>query len=239
MSEISSDVSSRICTHMNEDHAVSVYAMAKRLIDNTSNSLPNCVGSDLTNAKLMQVTLCGCEIRAIVCRGDACHLHNLHYPFVPPLSSASEVRKRMVDIHQYVCSPTLGRWFFTKPVVPLIIGALALLGYSTIGLGYHGTIATLETSFPQLNFIIVKVFGTTAFFANLIHFAFGLALLAHGCEALYAAHRCRFALKLSWSITSQWFLTVLATGYPSLVELRRLLTVDYDSRQKRNLNKQQ
>ena len=77
--EISSEASKRMCAHMNEDHGVTVYAMAK-----SSFRLQG--GWKLTDAKMKKVTLQGCEIQAVTCSGDLCEMQRINYPFNPPLN---------------------------------------------------------------------------------------------------------------------------------------------------------
>jgi Protein of unknown function (DUF2470)/Domain of unknown function (DUF4499) len=230
LEEISAEVSQRICSHMNDDHGVSVYAMAKRIreLEPASTGL-----GGLTSARLMRVTRNGCEIRAITCQGDACHMSSLFYPFTPPLSApgGADARKRMVDIHYQVCSPLFGRWIWSKPLIPVILGAFTILGYGTLFLGYQGMIQKLQVDWTTLNSIFVGVFGSTEIFARVVQFAFGFTVVAHVGEALYSAYHCRTVLKLPWTVTLEWFLAICATGFPVFMELLELLTVDRASRE--------
>ena len=96
---ISEETSNRICVHMNEDHAVSVYAMAKR-----QGPKPE-PGWKITTATIKSVTMTGATITVTLCRGDACRQIPVTYPFIPPLTEPHQIRSRMVAIHHHVCNP--------------------------------------------------------------------------------------------------------------------------------------
>ena len=122
---ISPETSKRICAHMNDDHAVSVYAMAKRLLSGGSSS-------SITQSKLTQVTSAACHLQVVTCSGDVCEMHRLEYPLQPPLASAGEARSRLVSIHQTVCAPSWS-WLFTKPLaVAVLLGTLGMIYVSHI-----------------------------------------------------------------------------------------------------------
>ena len=95
---ITEETSKRICAHMNEDHAVSVFAMAKR-----SANLRD--GFSISKATLQKVTMEGCHLQVMLCRGDACRVERVIYPFLTPLSDPSEIRSRLIEVHHEACRP--------------------------------------------------------------------------------------------------------------------------------------
>jgi len=213
--EISAEASKRICEHMNDDHAVSVYAMAK--------SLGSFGRFKLTDARLKKVTLLGCSIQAIKCKGDLCEMKPLFYKFDPPLTSSSQVRPRMVEVHQKVCSARL-HWLVTKPDAFLIVCLSGLAGYGT-WMGVPGMVDAI-TSVKQLNLGVEKVFGSAQIMAEFVPPVFYVTVVAHLLEATWAAYKCRTTLKLKLPATLIWFLTVTFSGYFILSDLIMLLTVD-------------
>jgi hypothetical protein len=214
---ISPEASQRICTHMNEDHAVSVYAMAKSLLSNRSNGSSD----SITQARLKQVTAESCTIAAVTCSGDACEMHSLQYPFTPPLTSAAECRSRMVAIHRTVCSPRT-MWLVQKPLAPLIWTAYALLAYGTLVLGSEQLSGTIQ-QYPTIAKIIKTCFGSVESFVAAFVFAFYFTVVAHGLEGVYTLYHARKSLKLPWGHTLHWFALVLLVGYPVFVEFQDLM----------------
>lgn len=92
---ISPETSKRICAHMNNDHAATLYAMirARSLVKR---------GFSLTEARMKKITAEGCSLQAVSCSGDLCNIDKVEYEFDPPLRDASQARKRLVAIHREV-----------------------------------------------------------------------------------------------------------------------------------------
>jgi hypothetical protein len=205
---------------MNDDHAVSVYAMAKYLGE---------FGRwKLTDARLKQVSLSGCKISAVTCRGDLCELKPLFYKFEPPLASPSQVRSELVAVHQKVCSPRL-HWLVSKPIALVIFIVLAFMGYGT----WMGVPEMTEAigNAKQLNFYVQKVFGSASVLAELVRFFFYLSVVLHVAEGVWAVYKCQSVLKLKFQASLMWFLTVSVIGYPILSELLALLAIDLVTKQ--------
>jgi hypothetical protein len=214
-SEISAETSKRYCEHMNDDHAVTVYAMAK--------FLGGFGQLKLTDARIKQVSLTGCSINAITCRGDVCEVKQLFYKFEPPLASPPQARSELQGIHQKVCAPRLD-WFVSKPEVSIIFSIVAAMGYGT----WMGVPEMTEvfSNAKQLSFIIEKTFGSASMLAELVRFFFYFSIVAHVAEAIWAVYKCQSVLKLKFQACLMWFLAVSATGFPILKELIDLLTID-------------
>jgi hypothetical protein len=218
--EISAETSKRYCEHMNDDHAVTLYAMAK--------FLGGFGKLKLTDARIKQVSLSGCKISAITCRGDVCEVKPLFYKFEPPLASPSQARAELVAIHQKVCAPRL-HWFVSKPEVLIIFSIIAAMGYGT----WMGVPEMTEvfSNAKQLTFVIEKAFGSASMLAELVRFFFYFSIVAHVAEAIWAAHKCQSVLKLKFQVRLMWLLAVSAVGFPILKELIELLTIDRVTKQ--------
>jgi len=211
---ISADTSKRVCQHMNEDHSVSVYAMAKSLLP---------TGYKIISATLVSVSMEGCTIAAAACQGDLCEQKHLMYPFNPPMSSGSEVRKRMVDVHHAVCTPNIS-WLVTHSDALAVLIVMALLGYGTHVIGSDQLAANIEGN-ASLNSLVSAVFGSAAFFSKLVQASWIFALVAHAGEGLYVAYKAQSELKLQWKSRLLWFGMVCTVGYPITKEFLDLLKV--------------
>lgn len=223
--ELSDETSRRVCDHMNIDHAVSVFAMAKRLVGTLEP------GFKISEAQLKKVTRLGCDIQAVTCRQDMCQVHRVVWPFEPPLRTSAELRQRLVAIHHKVCAPRL-RWLIEKPVAIAIIALMLFLNVCVLILGTSELRLVIESD-AMLNQIVSVLFGSAKVFALLVKVAFYFAHSAHAAEAIYAAFHCFRTLKLQWKPTFQWIAPILFTGYPFLLELQTLIDV---AQRKRRIN---
>jgi uncharacterized protein with PQ loop repeat len=212
---ISPEASKRICDHMNDDHMVSVYAMAKELIEYKRDW-------KLTGAKLKRVTAYGCEIQAITCSGELCEMLPVVYPFRPALKTAAQSRKQLVKIHQKVCSPKL-EWLL-DPLPLGVIGISIFLAYGTLILGIPELKASIEND-ESMNSMICSLFGSPHIFSQMVKAAFWFTVVIHSAEADYAIYKCRTTLKLDWITSMFWFATTCLVGYPVLGHLIQLIQI--------------
>lgn len=212
---ISEETSKRVCAHMNEDHTVSIYAMAKRLFGSGYGKI--------TSATLKDVSLEGCSIAVVTCKGDLCEMKQLMYPFEPPLKSGAQVRPRMVEIHADVCSPQLS-WLVTHPDALVVLIVVALLGYGTHIVGTDQLAANIEGN-TTMTSIISTVFLSPALFSRLVKYGWIFALGAHAAEGIYVAHKAQHALKLGLKSRLMWFGMICSVGYPITKEFLELLNV--------------
>ena len=208
--EVSELTSTRVCKHMNDDHSVTVYAMARNMVD----PLPK--EWKLSDAKLKKVTANGCHLQAITCSGDMCQVKNVVYPFVPPLTAAAQVKPRLVEIHHQVLAPQM-KWIYAKPLALKLTITVALLAYATLFMGVEGMKARMD----QSN-LIKTFYPQTGYIAMALQAVFYLTIVAHVAEASFAAHTCRSAFKLNWKGTIQWAALILIVGFPILNELTAL-----------------
>lgn len=207
---IAEAVSKRICTHMNDDHAVTVYGMAQKVLFLVSTHAIGDGEWKLTSAKLHKVTSEGCDIKVTKCKrdGDMCEMQTVHYPFSRRLSSADEVKKELVEIHNRVLAPSF-LWLTFKPRC-IIINALMT------GL-----------------FIGTLIFRMGGYVAGLFWFL----VVGHIVEGAVAAWRCRNVLKLGWKTTRLWYLCVLPVGMPIMQELKSLCMIVHESKKAKSNKK--
>jgi len=217
-------VSQRICSHMNEDHAVTVYAMAKQRLDLKKNW-------KLSNAILKKVTVDGCSIQAVVCNGETlCQLREVFYPFQPALScglKSLEVRKRLIQIHNCACGPQW-HWLVTRFSSAIILAITVVIGYGTLILELDELdqviVSVKEHGFPTIP-ILSEFFDESADFtlAQVVRWSFWLLVVVHTVEASYAAYCCKQQLKLNAVPVMKWFILILLVGFPIFQDLQLLL----------------
>ena len=214
--EISEETSKRVCTHMNEDHAVSVYAMAKSLLGDSSS---------LTEATLTRVTNTACHIRAILCNGDVCEMRQLEYSLDPPLASPAQLRPRLVAIHHAVFQPKVS-WLWTKPICRVILVLSVPILYATFGLGVDKVVNLMEThSNSWWSQCLLLVYRSPRNFAVALALAAWFIVIAHSLEALYVFYHAIKTLKLKQSSAMQWYALITCVGFPITGEFIDLLQV--------------
>lgn len=204
---------------MNEDHALSVFAMAKRKL---AWAWPSDGGKwKISEATLISVSMEGCLIQVVMCRDDLCQVQKVLYPFEPPLKDAAELRPRMVAIHQDVCKPSLRSiWLSNPPLAPFIVILYAGFAFCTLVIGLDQLTEDLES-----NSLISTCFGSAHTFVSLVKFGFYVIQLAHLCEALYVAYSSR-ALKFSSGTVASWTLQALLAGFPATLQFQELLNMN-------------
>lgn len=196
------EVSKRICDHMNEDHAVSVYAMAKRVV-----KLPKEKGWKITSVLLKTVAMDGAELRLTLCRGDACKQQIVTYPFRPPLTEPSQIRSRMIAIHHRVCTPFS---CYHHALFPSVVMFFAVTAWYALGPGRRNADPWLGKCMNDSFYLL--------FFGNLGMSVFGIYL-------------CVSVLKLTRIGTCHWFLAIFLSSYLGLRELQDLVDVQEKSKQ--------
>lgn len=200
-------VSKRICAHMNDDHAVSVFAMAKSLVASRWK---------VSQSTLLAVTATGAEIRAVLCQNVVCKQEILRFPFDPPLESAAEARKRLVAIHHAVTQPLV--WY--KQVVPWIASAIVLaMVYCVVGIGTSGMIEILERR-PE-----ILVDGVEAkVVVQAVKVLFAITVVGHLGLCTYVVYHAMKTLKLRPLSICLWYLSVAVAGVFPFQEFMELLS---------------
>ena len=258
---VSSETNERICNHMNNDHAISVYAMAKQqLMINNNNPWGSATvrsQSHITEAKLLNVTLEGCTIKVITCSGEFCQQHKVVYPFVPPLTTSNGLRSKMVQLHSTVTRPHPLLIMKHQPISIAILFGIAMLFYGTIlqqqkrQQQYQGgellsSSTNEDTDDSILNMILYS--------SRICPMLFWVTVVAHVYEMVHvlyhSSRRCCFATKeekpsffLSWTNTILWCTVVFIGGYPFWNEFTDLLqqyhyyTTDKEQKKKKKKKK--
>lgn len=221
--EISPEVSKRICSHMNDDHAISVYAMAKKACENKN--------SKLTNAKMKSISLSGYKISFVICEDDVCEMKNVMIPFDPPLKSQKEARVRIIQDHEAAFTPTLSS-LFTEPVslsVFLLCISFPYIAYMVKEDDIAGLVYASYTPMFISNLIEKSFCCTYTFASNVKTFAkfmWYLSIVAHVIEGSFAAYLCVKRFKLPKKIVWKWHFLGCCVGYAQVWKIFHLVSVD-------------
>lgn len=208
--EISDEASKRICTHMNDDHYVSVYAMAKSLVQLKPKW-------KISNAKLKKVTSTGCHIQVITCSGDMCESQNVVYQFDKAPVTQAELRPLLVAIHHKETSPKLS-WILSKPLLLLIVPGLLFAFWGAV-------LADQEQLENNFNVFSNHFLGVSSPFrlcralSRVLYFT----AIAHIFEVAFLVYFGKKSIQLSTWATIKWSLLVLFCGYPIFNEFIDLL----------------
>ena len=197
---ISEETSKRICDHMNEDHAVSVYAMAKR-----QGPKPE-PGWKMTSTTLMNVTMDGATINVTFCRGDACRQVPVIYPFTPALTEPHQIRSRMVAIHHQTCNPM---HCYDHTLFPAIVVFFLTTTYYAMGMNGPSSDPTLTKAMRDCCFLMS---------------------VAHTGMAVYGTYLSNNVLKLKRRGTVNWFVAIFLSGWLGMKELLQLIEIDEKSK---------
>jgi len=210
ISEISPEVSQRVCSHMNDDHALSIYAMAKSTLKKYSSEKQK----SLSNAEMKSISLSGYELSFILCSGDVCEKRNITVPFHPPLKSPSEAKARIVQEHEKSFTPQFS-WIFSEPI-PLCVYFVMLLFANLVFLMEDKDIVAIVPTLPNtLQGIIDSSFCCHFTFASRLRTLAYITFAAHIVESLVVAYVCQTRLKLPKMTTLKWALLVSIVGiYP-------------------------
>lgn len=222
MTEIPPDVAKRICAHVNEDHAPTVYATV--LYSRRSNEAAR--GSKVQNARMTYLTLQEYSISYVVCDGDACTMKSVTIPFDPPLKSAGEVRTLFLQWRHTVLAPEFS-WLVSDQRMRTVFGVCLLLGLGA-AMGREGLSQLVDAS-SWATAIVTRVFGSedgSARFAGFVVASWHFCLVVHILEACYTAYLCKTVLKIKTGPTLQWFVLNVATGLLAVNKVRELVAVD-------------
>ena len=216
---ITPEASSRICAHMNDDHAHTCHAMV--VSAKSENG-----GGKVQNARIMT----GYTLSYVSCNGDVCAMREIDVSFVPHLNSIDEVRKRLIEDHHRAMTPKFA-WLVADPLTRTIAVACILLGVGA----YKGRdgLASVIDSTPWVKSIIDATFGSSARFAGAVVGAWRFAFVAHLFEAIYTAYVCATILKLKTGSTMKWFVLNACVGYPIMKKVLELVAIEGAARSKR------
>mmetsp|Transcript_40644 Transcript_40644/g.85375 ORF Transcript_40644/g.85375 Transcript_40644/m.85375 type:complete len:231 (+) Transcript_40644:133-825(+) len=214
--------STRICTHMNEDHAATIHAIVLGTL--TRSESHRC---KVQNAKMKSISLQGYTLAYILCDGDACAMKEVIIPFDPPLQSAAEAKSRLVKDHHAALIPKFS-WLVSDPLMRTLFGACLLLGAGT-AIGHDELVQRINGN-HYASSIVTTIYGTSDSFASLVIFFFYFSLVAHSMEAVYTAYLCKQKLKMKNGTTLRWIALNVCTGFPIMNKVKELVKVDAAAR---------
>jgi len=193
---------SRIITHMNEDHQLSLYAM----VQSTLNRKEKLSLTSVKNCKMTAISTIEAKISYIACERHSCAQKHSVIKFDPPMLTLDEYKPRILEMHHKCLEPDFS-WLLTEPLCRIIL-------FSVTGLGYaHYNIDMQEL--VEQNEIIANMVGARGQgLAFLVMISWKFAITAHVVEALYAAYLCKTLLKMKTMATLSWFVIISMVGYP-------------------------
>lgn len=222
---ITAEASTRICAHMNDDHAATIHAMVLSKLSNRDAAFRK-----VQNAKMKSIGADGYSISYVLCDGDACAMKEVAIPFDPPLLSAKEAKPRLVRDHHTALAPKFS-WLVTDPLMRMLFGACMMLGAGT-ALGQEDLAKRIDDT-PWAAPIVAAIFGTSALFAKLVVGSWYFSLAAHTGEAFYTAYLCKSKLKMKAGNVIRWFVLNVCTGFPIMNKVRDLVAVDSAARSRK------
>mmetsp|Transcript_14795 Transcript_14795/g.18029 ORF Transcript_14795/g.18029 Transcript_14795/m.18029 type:complete len:235 (+) Transcript_14795:135-839(+) len=218
---ISPEVSKRICKHMNEDHGVSVYAMVCSTLSGAEKAK-----TKISNWKMNSVSNTDISLSYVACDSvqGLCMPSESTIKFDPPLSSPSQAKARLMKLHDEVLSPKF-TWLITDATSRLIFPTVLALGYFTY-VGFEQFLQDFENqaSVSLIN-IVNTVFGSPEGLFTCVRTAFIFSVVAHLTEAIYVVYQCRKKLSLKPTTTLSWFLIVSVVGFPMTSKVLEFVNV--------------
>jgi len=226
---ITKEYSEKICSHMNCDHALSVYAMA---ISTLSSFEQNKLIVKM--AKLTSVSLNDYKLTFVTCNNDGqeglCEMRCRTVPFQPPIDSVTSVRRRLVLEHHRVLAPNFF-WIVTDPLMTFLLTSCLALGISTHVIGEIYTIDYLNR-ISVISNLIATVFGSVDFFVRIIRVMWFITIYAHLLEALYATYHLKTKLKMNNVSLFMWFLLISCVGFPVTKKAMKLVNFQNEEKSK-------
>ena len=218
---VAPEVSKRVCSHMNNDHAATVHALVTATL---SGPDARC---KVQNCRMKSVSLTEYTLSYVLCDGDACSMKKVAVPFKPSLASADMVRPALIAEHHRSMQPNCS-WLLTDPITRMLFGACILLGVGT-ALGQAELASRIDNT-PWASSIVTTVFGSSEVFAKVVIGSWYFSLVAHGLEAVYTAKLCKTKLKMDAMTTFKWFSLNVCTGFPIMNKVKELVAVDTAAR---------
>jgi hypothetical protein len=210
----------KICSHMNEDHAVSVFAMAKRVCRVES-------GWFISSATMVDVTLEGCQLQVMLCKNnkDLCRQEKHLYKFDPPVSNPAHVKSKLIAVHHRVCRPV-----YAKPI--FIFVALHVL-YMAFLMGYFGRAGLVDyiDRRDRLRRFVKRMIKGPETYALIIQTCLYGTVVFHTLLCAYVGYHARKTLKLTKTGTTEWCLATALGGLTVVMDLRELLRVHLTTQQ--------
>jgi len=198
---------------MNEDHALSLYAIVQSTL-NRSKISGGTTTTNIKNCNMTSIDLDEMKISYVTCNeqdGTCSRPQESIIAFDPPLKSLGEARSRLVQMHHECLAPRFS-WLITEPICQTILLSMSGLGYAH----YFVDIPQVLQQDAMISSIIGSdrgsKWGDSIEYAVKVSWMFGV--FAHLAEAVYVAYICKMCLKMSYRNVISWFIMVTLVGYP-------------------------
>eukprot|EP00527_Entomoneis_sp_CCMP2396_P006599 CAMPEP_0198142014 /NCGR_PEP_ID=MMETSP1443-20131203/4912_1 /TAXON_ID=186043 /ORGANISM="Entomoneis sp., Strain CCMP2396" /LENGTH=229 /DNA_ID=CAMNT_0043804933 /DNA_START=62 /DNA_END=751 /DNA_ORIENTATION=+ len=221
-SDITPEASKRICKHMNEDHYITVLAMARSV----AILKP---GWKVSEARLLEADLWKFTLQAVTCSGAMCEMQKVDFPLHPPLNYSSEIRKRMVEIHNQLLQPKL--YWLIKPQSVINLFLLTAMAYGELVLGIEGMESAIDGSKKYHHM-------ATDTLVLVLRCVFWFTVCVHSIEGAYGFYHSRTTLKLKLPGQLMWGALLLIAGFPVMSEFTPLVQAALAHQQEEATKKQ-
>lgn len=209
----------KICAHMNEDHAVSVFAMAKRVCRVSG-------GWRISSATMVDVMLEGCQLQVTLCKNkDLCRQEKHIYKFDPPISNPAHVKSKLIAVHHRVCRPV-----YSKPAFVFVALNVLYMAFLMLYFGRARLVEYIDQRDNLRRFVKRMIFGPEMY-AMVIQTCLYTTIVFHGLLCSYVAYHARKTLKLTKTGTTDWCFATALGGLTVVIDLRELLRVHYATHQ--------
>lgn len=212
---ISDTISKRICTHMNQSHYGTIYAMTKYCM-NYNIRLSQCT---IKHVKLQQITNQSCVLWVTLYSNtdpSGEEKITIQYPFLPVISSqygTDEIRSQLIHIHHKVLHPTNvipfpSLWRIFTYYLTLIALFVLTFVYSyeqrflLLNKYYEGSPFLMQYISSNIYLMVIKNIP------NLFY----MIMTLHISEAIYIVYHARHDLKLSYKVCTLWFISICILG---------------------------
>lgn len=221
---------------MNDDHKISIYAMAKAALSSSSSVSSDDKKKKLTNPRMKSISLSGYDLSFVLCSGEVCEMKNITIPFNPPLESSKEAKARIIEDHYKAFDPKAS-WIVTEPLTFLIFITCLSLAYATHVLKEDGIVALLGESPYFIQDIVDKLFCCWYTFASTVQNLWFFTIAAHLIEGMIVAYQSKVQLKLRNNTTVKWFLLGCCVGYPITGKMFHFAAIDKEFKLEKDTKK--
>lgn len=209
--DITEEISQRICDHMNHDHYVTVYAMAKYSVFYKKRLRK----FSISHVKMKQITSISCIMSVTLCSKDVCEMMTIQYPLFPSIQyGTNELRLRLIMIHHKVLHPydmLSHQLSFGKLYAVFFV--MFLLTILTFFCTYEQRFTLFYNIYESSSYLMMKLSPTiVSMIAQHIPTLFWFTLIGHIIQADIVVYYSRRYFKLSWKTCILWFLCISCFG---------------------------
>jgi len=194
--EVNQATEARVLKHMNDDHAASIHAIARKVDGPWQGKI--------SNAKLVSFTSDHYVISYVKCDGEVCSMEKKEIKFDEPIASDKEIREKFVTEHKRAFMPDLVKAFSERPVL-ILVEVLFITAYLS---------SNVEEMIASMIPISIPFLSASFFF--------WLTAFLHSSEATFIGmYFCKKA-KLDIKSSFAWWIAILFCGFFEIRKIKEL-----------------